>query len=1068
MGGGHQWEALPKGIYPWLKRLYGTDRDFGPLGATEYDATTKDWSWPCTIYTVGHRVVYLLTTADLTEDHKLHLVVSALERCPQLLEPLHAALSYHLRTKENPTNAPWMAFLGRKRADGEAPDLLKGVQWGPSDFDHLLHDFRAVEEKDPVQRLWNLYHGPGELNTEVMVELVRQIKQERLDEFDHDQLDPDFHYVWGTIIRRYGETPVDMLGTEFTTAMKAMDTLTGKRVFRNLCRNLKPLDNLPPEKSKAVLDYVGSFRDMGGKYQVLNRGWCQKVLQDPTHENAWVEDQLAPLFDITTEKGVGWTWPCNRTEFVRRVLWVFANAHIDWHTKCGILRDHVLPARPDLLSEFGTEIRNQYGQAVWESVCPKVVHRPWVEAASERIPNTLLDMGEITQAITQAGFDIWNGDPKAKDLEGVLQDDWEVLSGKRGGWIGVKLWPDGYVSLHTGDQKEGEQNMATRERRQSETKDTVTLRTYRSQTALRIEFHPSNLEWVLHKRRHSLLTTKILKATTVDEMKSILADASWLTDQDRKMVEDTLWNAPNVHNDKTVRELLASKWPKSVAPAAQGWDPFANLEHLLGALPTQTGKRVFQSLITASTVVSTPCLIVDKRRVETAIRSATYLSDEDKTWALDTLNAPKDDTLEEKTLRLQRHFAVKEWTWPCDGPELVRRAMWVLDCAFLDPGIKTKAIQRFLDLRPDLYGLFAAQFRVGGYNGAWPGKEPNTVHEPLAALSFALSNTVLDLHALTGEFEAVARGRVAEDPRVREMCRHVVDEWAVQNGDIRWAKMKMWPDGLVTIRTGKKQTVAQPCTRTNPMTTTGNTRNTTSTSYMGSGNELRWEFRMENIDRALHMRRIVTLSQDIRKGKPKEIPSLLRDATWLTEADQAQCANMLMAHPQLSSHGVITDAGMAIMVAKWPNYKRPTNEPTKAEEPTTNPVTDQSTIDRVKTLLVDEAKEMAFRSSVRAVKRISLELLGQFLERRGTPAEFLGTEGGQGLVALFVGSTWALLNVGGDREFGDRVARELRVMGGTDLLGGFVESVITPLSAEMVRLVPGNLAAGGNGGGRRT
>lgn len=123
----------------------------------------------------------------------------------------------------------------------------------------------------------------------------------------------------------------------------------------------------------------------------------------------------------------------------------------------------------------------------------------------------------------------------------------------------------------------------------------------------------------------------------------------------------------------------------------------------------------------------------------------------------------------------------------------------------------------------------------------------------------------------------------------------------------------------------------------------------------------------------------------------------------------------------------------------------------------------------------DEAPEMAFRSGVKAISKAMTTLVGRFFEARGalTTADFLATPLGQQMVALLTGAAWVAVREGvtteTTRDFGDRVARELRVASAADMLGAAVSEVWAPTAQVaaplLVRLQSDHVgtADGGNG-----
>lgn len=135
------------------------------------------------------------------------------------------------------------------------------------------------------------------------------------------------------------------------------------------------------------------------------------------------------------------------------------------------------------------------------------------------------------------------------------------------------------------------------------------------------------------------------------------------------------------------------------------------------------------------------------------------------------------------------------------------------------------------------------------------------------------------------------------------------------------------------------------------------------------------------------------------------------------------------------------------------------------------------TVDRVqkaKDTLKDDMKEIALRTGVKRIRGAVADRVTNFwaskhvarharesnedyaarvLAQKAGIGAFFASEAGQAALAYIVGMTWAALSeeVKDDtvREYGDLVAREIRVQGGTDLLDGFVEEVVTPIVASL-------------------
>lgn len=147
--------------------------------------------------------------------------------------------------------------------------------------------------------------------------------------------------------------------------------------------------------------------------------------------------------------------------------------------------------------------------------------------------------------------------------------------------------------------------------------------------------------------------------------------------------------------------------------------------------------------------------------------------------------------------------------------------------------------------------------------------------------------------------------------------------------------------------------------------------------------------------------------------------------------------------------------------------------------------------------LREDAKAIALRTGVRRVREAASARLGAWWARHGSPQmageteeeyarrmeaiasgsnAFLGTSGGEAALSMLLGFVWTVVGeeVTDDnvRGFGDAVARELRVSGGVDLVGGFMDEVVGPMVSSMkqtatqqmgtgVRVFAGSMEVGG-------
>lgn len=133
-----------------------------------------------------------------------------------------------------------------------------------------------------------------------------------------------------------------------------------------------------------------------------------------------------------------------------------------------------------------------------------------------------------------------------------------------------------------------------------------------------------------------------------------------------------------------------------------------------------------------------------------------------------------------------------------------------------------------------------------------------------------------------------------------------------------------------------------------------------------------------------------------------------------------------------------------------------------------------------KKTLLEDAKDAALRAGVQTVRTTVTTLLVNFwLDRQviREPGEsdmdyaarrdqyreqatgFLATENGQSVLAYMTGALWATVGSGATsgafKDFGDAVAKELRVAAGTNLLGSFVREVVAPMATTLQSGVPG-------------
>lgn len=126
--------------------------------------------------------------------------------------------------------------------------------------------------------------------------------------------------------------------------------------------------------------------------------------------------------------------------------------------------------------------------------------------------------------------------------------------------------------------------------------------------------------------------------------------------------------------------------------------------------------------------------------------------------------------------------------------------------------------------------------------------------------------------------------------------------------------------------------------------------------------------------------------------------------------------------------------------------------------------------DIAKTTIKDDLKEIALRGGVKRIRTALGDRLAAFwtaqqtarkpgestkayeqrmAEHESSVKDFLMTDAGQGLMAYVVGMVWTVaseyVNDDNVREYGDVVAKEIRVQGGTDVLDAVITDVVFPM-----------------------
>lgn len=145
----------------------------------------------------------------------------------------------------------------------------------------------------------------------------------------------------------------------------------------------------------------------------------------------------------------------------------------------------------------------------------------------------------------------------------------------------------------------------------------------------------------------------------------------------------------------------------------------------------------------------------------------------------------------------------------------------------------------------------------------------------------------------------------------------------------------------------------------------------------------------------------------------------------------------------------------------------------------------QKAIDTIKS----DAQEIALRTGVKRTRVLIATKIAEFWtkrsvtrhpgeseesfqarvsEQRGAVASFLSSEAGQNALSYAIGFAWPMVEDQFPdpvvREYGAKIAREIRIQGGTDLLDGFLTEVIFPLAGVLTEEAKnfGNIMTGGS------
>ena len=144
----------------------------------------------------------------------------------------------------------------------------------------------------------------------------------------------------------------------------------------------------------------------------------------------------------------------------------------------------------------------------------------------------------------------------------------------------------------------------------------------------------------------------------------------------------------------------------------------------------------------------------------------------------------------------------------------------------------------------------------------------------------------------------------------------------------------------------------------------------------------------------------------------------------------------------------------------------------------------QKALDTIK----DDAKEIALRTGVKRTRALIATKIAEFWAKRsvtrthgeseesfqarvnaqrGAVSSFLSSEAGQDALSYAIGFAWPMVEDQFQdpvvREYGAKIAREIRIQGGTNLLDGFLTEVIFPLAGVLTEEAKnfGNIMTGG-------
>lgn len=1022
---------VAKRVYPWLfQRLRGlTPGDYqtlGDAGATNFDKVTKAWDWPCNTGTMGRRVVYVLEKLERTglgSEWLVDVVRGAVERCPQLQTSLQKAAS-HLRHQPPSWTLVLDAAKGVPCGDGEH------FMWHRHHFDHLLYGVKGLVDTDPIRAAWDEYYGSAfKQDKNRLCDYLKEIREDGLEAFDIELGGEEFLAKWGVLtqavlrMKEYkGPRDAHYDFSWLRRVLEFTNTGAGQRIFLNRIASMDD-GELEALRKELQTNYP--------KAGVWALGRVEKKNEDAKLCQTLATEDFAVA---------GWDWPCTTAELQRRAKWIFDRVPLDEATKRRTFVDEVVGYRPDFQDtpEFRV-LTDSYGDKT-----PSGFASLWdtnnVFEEGRGIPETVGDLNDYVVPMLAT----WENKVRDTKLLSELEDLAKRLNPASEKYVTEsrsRLWIDGRVTVVCETVaiggKRGDPTV-TRLTPLSETGNWGTTTEEFTSDRVAVEFHWDNLGQVVQEFRWRVLQQGLAHKDTLP--------------RDVKMTPEKAKNPTPL-------------WFTQVFPV----------------LHTALGRRVFRHMAEERPEdVATLRTMVQGfgEKATSAYRfwpwSGLEPNPEAATWLCNHLNLG-DMAKTNNTNVAVDTMSVEGWDWPCDSGEFVTRVLWVFDHSPVPWDTKLRVLRdEMFPNRPDLQKLLLSLFRAK-YGGPGLDRDIDTLDPTIAEMTGKWQESHEDLFDYLNPLLAATNHYVQGHSGVRQLQSVLKLSFKTKEPDYRArTTTHVWLDGRVSIKISTR-IHDDVCERVAAIAHSVDN----NTSYRSSVFEqTSVEFPFGKLDHMLSNERWGDLRSKLSEAKSvREISDLLVGSQWLmtgagAEGNRRQLERVLQRHPVVAGVDQLIGELLAVL---WPTATQteptqftPTIDPAyitpargggydleaSGADGAKAPVVDENIMNRVKDMVVTEAKEMAIRASVDTMKRTTLDLLRAFLARRGTPAEFLGTDGGKSLVAVFVGTTWAMVQ--GERDggdFGATVARELRVQGTTDLLGGFVQSVVAPvLETARVRL----------------